>query len=283
MQESIVQFGPNDGLMGILTTPEASARIEGAPTAVIINAGIVHRIGPFRLHVNIARQLAEAGFSTLRLDLSGLGDSQSRTEKLNGENRAVLDAKAAMDHLQASGQSENFVLIGLCSGAFNAHQVAIADPRVTGGVFLDGIVFRTTGYFWRHTVGRLLRPRFYRNALKRRVEPRKNPWPNEDAGTELAEGEFFFADDLDQAGVTREIRDFLDRGMRMLFVYTDGYDDVCGAKQFREMYGIRPSEQLQVKYHDQSEHTFPIVEHRDQVCQQIVDWYQGQFAVASMV
>ena len=88
MQETVIQFGPDKGLLGILTTPADSVRVDGAPIAVIINAGIVHRIGPFGLHVKMARQLAEAGYSTLRLDLSGLGDSQPRTEKLGGENRA---------------------------------------------------------------------------------------------------------------------------------------------------------------------------------------------------
>ena len=277
MQESVIQFGPENGLIGLLTTPDESVRVANAPTAVILNAGIVHRIGPFRLHVDIARQLAAAGYSTLRIDLSGLGDSLPRTEKLHGENRAVLDVANAFDCLKANHGADKFVLLGLCSGAFNAHQVAVRDERVVGAVFIDGIVFPTTGYFWRHTVGRLLKPRFYRNAIKRRSCGQKQPWISEDAGAELAESEFFFADDLSRDAITKDLGDLKTRGVSMLFLYTDGYDDVCGRKQFREMYSIAPDEQVQVEYYPKAEHTFRIVENRNIACQRIVDWYQQRY------
>ena len=82
MNQQVCNFGTDGHLFGILTTPDEEVRVEGAPIALILNAGIVHRIGPFRLNVDIARQLAELGFSTLRMDLSGLGDSGPRTGKL---------------------------------------------------------------------------------------------------------------------------------------------------------------------------------------------------------
>ena len=281
MQESVIQFGPNDGLIGFLTTPDESVRVANAPTAVILNAGIVHRIGPFRLHIDIARQLAAAGYSTLRVDLSGLGDSLPSTEKLGDKNRAVLDVADAFDYLGENQGADKFVLLGLCSGAFNAHQVCVQDSRVVGAVFMDGIVFPTTGYFWRHTVGRLLKPRFYRNAIKRRANFKKQRWINEDAGEELAEGEFFFADNLDRHVIARELKDLKTRGVSMLFLYTDGYDDVCGRKQFREMYAIAPDDQIQVEYYPKAEHTFRIVENRNIACQRIVDWYQSRYATVA--
>jgi pimeloyl-ACP methyl ester carboxylesterase len=277
MQETVIQFGPDQGLLGILTTPADSVRVADAPIAVVINAGIVHRIGPFGLHVKMARQLAEAGFSTLRLDLSGLGDSLPRTEKLAGQNRAVLDVTDALDFLQANHNRDRFVVIGLCSGAFNAHQVAVKDDRIVGAVFIDGIVFRTLGYFWRHTVGRLLKPRTYRNALKRRKLAKAQQWINEDAGAELAESEFFFADDIQQSEITDDLRQLKERDVSMLFLYTDGYDDVCGRSQFREMYGMTPDDQIQVDYFPTSEHTFRIVENRIAACTRITDWFGGRF------
>jgi hypothetical protein len=170
------------------------------------------------------------------------------------------------------------VILGLCSGAFNAHQVAVADDRIVGAVFIDGIVFRTMGYFFRHTLGRLFRPRVYRNAIKRRYQAKKSGSIQECEGNELAESEFFFAQDIDRQSVVTDLNNFLKRGMRMLFLYTDGYEDICGKKQFEEMYGIAPSDQLQVDYYEKSEHTFTIVEHREMLCRQIADWYGGQFA-----
>ena len=72
MKERVYRFGPQRSLVGIYTEPSPEEMIPDAPLAVILNAGIVHHIGPFRLHVDLARRLAESGFRTLRLDLSGL-------------------------------------------------------------------------------------------------------------------------------------------------------------------------------------------------------------------
>ena len=169
MKETVCSFGPSDSMFGVLTNPEDSVRVEGAPIALILNAGIVHRIGPFRMHVDIARRLADKGISTLRLDLSGLGGSAPRTGKIEMEDRARLDVSDAMNFLTEKTGVEKFVLLGLCSGAYNAHQVAVKDHRIVGSVFMDGIVFRTIGFFFRYQIGRFFRFRFWRNAIKRRL------------------------------------------------------------------------------------------------------------------
>jgi len=261
-QERVCHFGPKGGLFGILTTPDDASAVKDAPIALILNAGIVHRVGPFRLHVDLARQLADAGYSTLRLDLSGLGDSAQRTGNLQKETGV-----------------NRFVIIGLCSGAYNAHQVSVKDDRIVGSVFMDGIVFRTLGFFWRHKVGRLLKPRFWRNSIKRRWSG-KNASDSESAGETLAEGEFF-GEDLDKDAVIRDLESLVSRGVRMLFLYTDGYDDICGRSQFKEMYGLLPDDgQLQVEYYPKSEHTFRIIENREAACGRVTSWMTGQFGDA---
>jgi pimeloyl-ACP methyl ester carboxylesterase len=282
MKETICRFGPDKSLFGILTTPARDSNVDGAPIAIILNAGVVHRIGPFRLHVVLARQLAEQGFSTLRMDLSGLGDSQPRKGKINPEQRAELDVRDAMDFLtQQTGTSE-FVLIGLCSGAYNAHQVSVNDSRIVGAVFMDGIVFRTFGFFIRHYVLRMLRPRFWRNVIKRRWHTAKNKSDAMRAGELLAESEFF-SDELSRDKVIQDLAKLLDRGVQMLFLYTDGFDDICGRAQFKEMYGFRPDEgQLQVEYYPKSEHTFRLTENRQTACDRVANWYARQFSTAKI-
>ena len=274
--ETVCHFGPQGGLFGILTTPDDARAVKDAPIALILNAGIVHRVGPFRLHVDLARQLADAGYSTLRLDLSGLGDSAQRTGKIETPNRAELDVRDAMDYLQKETGVDRFVIIGLCSGAYNAHQVSVKDDRIVGSVFMDGIVFRTLGFFWRHHVGRLLRPRFWRNFIKS-LWTGENASSVESAGESLAEGEFF-GEDLDKDAVIRDLESLMKRGVRMLFLYTDGYDDICGRSQFKEMYGLLPDEgQLQVEYYPKSEHTFRLIENRQAACGRVTSWMTGQF------
>jgi pimeloyl-ACP methyl ester carboxylesterase len=277
MRETVCNFGPANGLFGILTTPDDDVKVNGAPIALILNAGIVHRVGPFRMHVNLARSLAAQGFSTMRIDLSGLGDSSPRTGKLETENRAEMDVADAMDFLTQQTGVEEFVLLGLCSGAYNSHKVSVRDKRIVGGVFMDGIVFRTFGYYLRQHVVRYLRPRFWRNAIKRRWVQEVSA--GDEDGESLAAGEFFNVDGMTVDSVIK----LMNRGVQMLFLYTDGYDDICGRSQFKEMYGFQPDDgQLQVEYYPKSEHTFRLMENRKAVCDRVSEWFSSQFRPASV-
>ncbi|MFK8111204.1 MAG: alpha/beta fold hydrolase [Rubripirellula sp.] len=276
MKESTCRFGEGEFLFGILTTPDREQRVEDAPVAIILNAGIVHRVGPFRLHVGLARDLAMQGYTTLRMDLSGIGDSAPRTGKQKVENRAQLDVRSAMKHLEKTIGAKSFVLIGLCSGAYNAHLVSVEDKRVIGGVFLDGIAFRTPGFYFRHHVLRYLRPRFWRNAIKRRLLQRRRGKLAQDPS--LAQAEFFYSESIGKDRVTSDLRNLLQRGVQMLLLYTDGCDEVCGRSQFREMYGLMPDDgQLQVEYYPKSEHTFRLTENRRAACDRITSWMRSRF------
>ena len=78
MNEMVVSIGTNDALVGVYTAPacETSRDTPGdAPTVILLNAGVVHRSGPFRLHVEVARRLASLGYPCFRFDLAYLGDS----------------------------------------------------------------------------------------------------------------------------------------------------------------------------------------------------------------
>ena len=69
--------------------------------------------------------------------------------------------------------------------------------------------------------------------------------------------------DLTPDGVICDLKKLLARGVRMLFLYTQGYDDICGRSQFKEMYGLQPDNgQLQVEYYPKSEHTFRLIDNR---------------------
>ena len=275
-RESAIQFGDQIKLTGILTEPET--RHVGAPVVILINAGIVHRVGPFRLHVNVARLLAKHGFASLRMDLSGLGDSQGRTGKLNKDERVRRDIAEAMEFLAAAGLGNSFVVLGLCSGAYHAHKIAVADPRVVGAIFLDGIVFRTMGYFWRHRVGRLFRARFWRNALKRRWLSlrRKQGADFYEQGNKLAEAEYFQVTRSRQA-IADELHALQARDTQLLFIYTGDYDDICDRHQFQEMFGIKPNDQVQVDYLAEASHTYRIAQHRDELLQRIAGWMKDRF------
>ena len=79
LTEEPLQFGEGGRFMGILTRPSVPPR-DGLelPLFVFLNAGLLHRVGPYRLHVRLGRELAQMGFSSLRVDLAGVGDSPPR-------------------------------------------------------------------------------------------------------------------------------------------------------------------------------------------------------------
>ena len=62
MRERVCEFGPQLNLTGLLTEPTATTHPE-LPAVVMLNAGLLHRVGPHRMSVILARKLAEQGKS----------------------------------------------------------------------------------------------------------------------------------------------------------------------------------------------------------------------------
>jgi len=135
VRDEVVRFGSEDQLVGIVSRAERS----GPAHVVLLNAGVLHRIGPHRLHVTLARRLAEIGFPTLRLDLGGIGDSVVSSDAPTFRESAVADTRLALNGLEA----KRFILFGICAGADNALATALADDRVKGIVLVDPHVYAT--------------------------------------------------------------------------------------------------------------------------------------------
>ncbi len=144
VREEAVQFGDGDRLFGVVTEPIARECLAGGPTILFLNVGANHRVGPNRMYVSMARDLAALGYRGMRFDVAGLGDS--RIAPGAPENRlyskdSVVDVKAAMDFLEKTRGARRFVLLGLCSGAYLAFHTAVEDPRVVGQVLLNPQTF----------------------------------------------------------------------------------------------------------------------------------------------
>ncbi len=161
MKEEIALFGASKSLVGIVSMPAGECRKAEARAVLLLNPGIVHRVGPGRIYVRIARELASRGFVVLRFDLSGIGDSAVRLDNLPFSKSAVSETREAMDLLQRKFGIQTFVLMGGCSGARVAFDAAVMDPRVIGAVPINFPVVnedeeldpalnaqRTAHYYW---------------------------------------------------------------------------------------------------------------------------------------
>ena len=277
MRELAHTFGRDRALVGIVTEPAPGARRPGAPALLLANVGMHHRVGPYRLFVDLARRLAELGFTTLRFDLSGLGDSASRSDG-SDEARWTEDMKSAMTLLQDKHQARSFVVLGLCSGVDPAHAIALADPRIRGAVFVDGHAFFTPMHYVHRYVFRAAKPRAWELFLKRRA-PRlfgveKEMRAGQD-GANLA----FARPPMPRARFIREISRLLEQEIPLLFAFTGEQDHVFShPDQFHEMvHPLQTRGRVDVAIYPRADHTLSMPEDRRAFVGAIARWLAEKF------
>ena len=167
--EEPIYFGVGGRLMGILTQPRSSEnKGQALPRFVFLNAGLLHRVGPNRLYTSLARELARAGFSSVRVDLSGKGDSPAR-EGLNRPQSVELDHQEIVSGLESRFGPGTLILAGLCSGADDAIRLAPIDDRVVGMLLLDPMCFPDAGFNRRTTILKYTNPARYMAWLRYRL------------------------------------------------------------------------------------------------------------------
>ncbi len=142
-EEQPLVFGTSHRMFGVLVKPRADRAHADRPAVIMTNAGTVHRIGPHRQYVELARELAELGFYVFRIDLSGIGDSAvgSSPENLCYPATGVADCQEAMTALAATTGVQRFIVAGLCSGGDIAFQLGLKDSRVAGVVMINPRTF----------------------------------------------------------------------------------------------------------------------------------------------
>jgi hypothetical protein len=143
VRDEVLQLGSEGQLVGILSHREAAPGRTDAPAVILLNAGVLHRVGPHRLHVLLARQIAARGNPSLRLDLGGIGDSIASSEAATFRDSAVADTRTAMTGLGDACGARRFVLFGVCAGADNAMATALVDDRVAGIILVDPHTYPT--------------------------------------------------------------------------------------------------------------------------------------------
>lgn len=276
-REKPVQFGPNQRLYGVLCAPSGPEPARG-PVVVMPNSGLVHRVGVNRIHVLIARALAEQGTLSLRIDLSGIGESERRKGEMSLNETVHLDLQDAFDFLVAKQEAETFVVLGLCSGAYDSLQLATTDSRVVGTVAIDLFgSFRNPHHVFKHYTQRLGRAQSWRNALLRpgaAAAALMDRWRDGDEAPTTP-----MTPDVRPAISYRELDGMLhamhERGVQSLFLFTNGLEENYNYEhQFRDCYPTHVSSGLvSYAFFPNSEHTFQRPRDREALVAKLSAWF----------
>ena len=279
MMEKIYTFGKDARLMGVLANPDTGTPKQCTPAVLLWNAGLLHRVGPYRLYVDLARKLASMGFLVFRFDVSGKGDSETHKDSRSYKQRAVSDIREAMDFLSTKKEVNAFVLIGLCSGADDAHSAAVSDSRVSGAVFLDGYGYRTWGYYVHHYGPRFFSLSKWKNFLRRNysglLEETREDEHEAEILNKILERKF-----PPKKDVSADLVELVARGVNLLYIYSGGvaYHYYNYRGQFKDMFrSIDFQDRLQLEYFNEAGHTYPRLRDRDKVMTTISRWMSTHY------
>ncbi|MDO3722403.1 hypothetical protein QVZ43_11780 [Marinobacter sp. chi1] len=274
MREQVVMVGDDRPLVGVFCEPKAGELADPRTAVILLNSGVIHRVGSCRLTVTLARAISErSGLSTFRFDFSGIGDSEPRRGTLTADLAAVEEVQEVMNYLSNWKQFDRFILYGLCSGAFAAYRTALEDPRVVATAQLDGYCYMTTKSYLIHYIRRLRSPaRWLKFVL------RKLGLLEQKRGADLSgiDERYFevpdFASYPPKAEVAEGLEKLNQRNLQMLYVFM-GNEHYRYPEQFSDCFSsVRFGDNLKVIHRPQASHILSEPHDRHTVVDAIVDW-----------
>jgi len=151
VRETLVSYGNGNSKFAIYSEP-IHAPSSPKPVLVFSNSGVNHRVGPSRLYVLLARELASIGFRVLRIDFPGIGESivedksNENIEYVEGTSEEIVSAirKSIPDYA-----SQEYILAGLCSGAYASFLGAI---EITQLKIIECVMINPLVFYWEHGV-----------------------------------------------------------------------------------------------------------------------------------
>ncbi len=284
MKEEVVLFGKTKALVGIITDPPEAKTRKNFPAVILLNAGVLHRVGPNRFYVKMARKLAAMGFVVLRFDFSGIGDSKIRADNLPLNKSVVSETQEAINWLNAARGIERFILGGICSGARISFQIACYDLRVVGAVLVNApsyqhgasealrsyiIKRKDTRYYWKIA---LINPKSWLKAIQGKVDyhaivrsiafqlkslfdRKKKVWSERNK-------------------VVADFRLLTERGVRLLLVYSEGdpgldfFQMILGD----EIHDLNSNGKLNVEIMERVDHTVTPLSRQEHLLELVGNW-----------
>jgi dienelactone hydrolase len=287
--EQIVLAGKSAPLAGILTEPVGRAANKDRPWLIVLNAGILHKVGPNRMAVHLARQAATRGLTTLRVDFAGTGDCPARADGRPLIDGVIVDVRELIAHLRKTRGVERFLVIGLCSGADNALRVARADDSVVGACLLDPTIHRTRRWYLEHFAVRAVSGEVWAQVLtlrhariqsatqlvKKALARQTQETARGASAPEWSERPELFRTGLgDRALMEAHLRDVLARHVQLFIAFSGGWNTLYNYKTqlFDAFPAVDFADQLRLEFYPQAGHTFDMEAHRKLLLADILDW-----------
>lgn len=286
IKEQAVLFGRASSLVGVLSRP-ANGQSSELPAIVILNTGVIHRVGHHRMYVTLARKLASMGHAVLRFDFSGIGDSACRPGDISLIDAYKRDVAEAIDLVQRSCDASQFILIGLCSGADVALRYAGRDDRIAGVVLLEPTIPPTARFYADYIKQRITRVSSWltfalgkgriwhdvRARLKSGLSQRKEPvLPS-------------LIDPRSPSELEQMYASIVKSGKRLLVVLAG--DAFGGRHSYREQLldafpNVPFGDKLQLEYFADADHVFTAPDARERLNRVITTWIESGRPACSM-
>ena len=258
------QFGRDNHLVGVLESGEGGPQSESV--VVIPNAGFVSQAGPFRLHVHLSRQLASQGLPCLRFDLSGLGDSALPTTREATGARKLADIDDAIDFALAQTGASRIIIVGLCSGATDAHESALKSRHQIAAIgLLDPVAYPNRLYHTIEWARKLTSPRRIGRLIRRKLAATGT-------GQDVAPSAPRIHKPRPAEQFVAELEAITAKGTECLFVYTGGRQYNHKNQLFSILTPRTDRNRIATLFYPQCDHTFILDSHRRMVCEAVGDW-----------
>lgn len=234
-KEQSVRFGPDDRLFGLVTVPDRVC--DDAPALILLNTGLEYRVGPHRLYVPLARDLATRGHLVFRYDIGGIGDSlpPAKAEwNIPYPAHALDDVRAAIACVKRWAPQRRVIVAGLCSGAWHAFCAARDGLPIDAIVAVNAPLYLREGCSWAQRrafedrEGRAYRrklrdPASWRSALQGRSEyGRFAHFAAAYLKRKIADRLVGIFDGRRHDGLAAELNRIRARGVECLFVFSTG-------------------------------------------------------------
>jgi pimeloyl-ACP methyl ester carboxylesterase len=277
ISEQAVLLGQRQSLVGVLARAVAEMPADGS-AVVILNTGIIHRVGHHRMFVTMSRALAAAGHTVLRFDFSGIGDSDPRNDGLSPLASCMADIKDALDWLERNCQASRVILVGLCSGADHAVLYGHTDDRVAALILMDPTIPATFRYYVHFIGSRVTRLRSWIRVATGRSRAARiwlgqaahvvRPWP--------MSRPVMMSSSINHDKMDIHYQRSVDKNISMLAIFTDDTTRQTYREQiFDALPNVSFGDRLTLELLPGTNHTFILESDRSRLIRLIVEWVES--------